>query len=235
MLRRDCSACGQLNPAEAKFCGKCGQRLKSLNDQIDLEAGHSRDPPTSAPERRQLTVMFCDLVGSTGLSARLDPEDLRSLIGAYRSGVADAVARFEGFIARYMGDGILVFFGYPVAHEDNAERAVRAGLAAVAEVERVSASARMALQARVSIATGVVVVGGQIGRGETQEIDVVGETPNLAAKLQIAANPGPGHNRGQHASATRADVRLPGAWPHRSQRIAPTGRGLAGAGRVDWR
>jgi class 3 adenylate cyclase/tetratricopeptide (TPR) repeat protein len=134
--------------------------------------------------------MFCDLVGSTALSARLDPEDLRGLIGAYRHGVADAVARFEGFVVRYMGDGILVFFGYPQAHEDNAERAVRAGLAAVAAVERLSTSARMPLQARTSIATGVVVVGGQIGRGETHEIDVTGETPNLAAKLQSAAKPG---------------------------------------------
>jgi class 3 adenylate cyclase len=145
---------------------------------------------TVIPERRQLTVMFCDLVDSTALSARLDPEDLRDVIGAYRHRVADAVARFEGFIARYMGDGVLVYFGYPRSHEDNAERAVRAGLAAVAAVRSISTRVGIQLQARAGIATGVVIVGGQIGGGETQEVDVTGETPNFAARLQAAAASG---------------------------------------------
>src|SRR6185295_3772783 len=110
------------------------------------ENAQSGQPHVAAAERRQLTVMFCDLVDSTALSARLDPEDLRDVIGAYRHRVADAVARFEGFIARYMGDGVLVYFGYPRSHEDNAERAVRAGLAAVAAVRSISTRVGIQLQ-----------------------------------------------------------------------------------------
>jgi len=118
-----------------------------------------RDTPAPADaERRQLTVMFCDLVGSTALSSRLDPEDLREVIGAYHRAVTEIVAGFEGFVSRYMGDGVLVYFGYPQAHEDDAERAVRAGLGAIDAVGRLDVkSAR--LQARVGIATGLVVVG----------------------------------------------------------------------------
>jgi class 3 adenylate cyclase len=139
-------------------------------------------------ERRQLTVMFCDLVGSTALSSRLDPEDLREVIGAYHRAVAEIVAGFDGFVAKYMGDGVLVYFGYPRAHEDDAERAVRAGLASIDAVGRLDVkSAR--LQARVGIATGLVVVGDLIGEGSAQEQSVVGETPNLAARLQALAEP----------------------------------------------
>ena len=134
-------------------------------------------------ERRQLTVMFCDLVGSTALSARLDPEDLREVIGAYHRAVAQIVAGFDGFVSRYMGDGVLVYFGYPQAHEDDAERAVRAGLGAIDAVRRLDVKSGK-LQARVGIATGLVVVG-----GEAVEHDVVGETPNLAARLQALAEP----------------------------------------------
>ena len=133
-------------------------------------------------ERRQLTVMFCDLVGSTALSARLDPEDMRDVIGTYQTCVAEVVGQHEGFVAKYMGDGVLVYFGYPQAHENDAERAVRAGLALVDAVGRLQASER--LQVRVGIATGVVIVGDLIGSGEAQERGVVGETPNLAARLQ---------------------------------------------------
>jgi class 3 adenylate cyclase/tetratricopeptide (TPR) repeat protein len=138
-------------------------------------------------ERRQLTVLFCDLVGSTALSARSDPEDLREVIGAYHGCVADTVARFEGFVAKYMGDGVLVYFGYPQAHEDDAERAVRAGLALIQAVGRLDG--REPLQARVGIASGLVVVGDLIGTGAAQERGVVGETPNLAARLQTLAAP----------------------------------------------
>src|SRR6516164_8272793 len=137
-------------------------------------------------ERRQLTVMFCDLVGSTELSSRLDPEDLREVIAAYHRAVAKAVSGFDGFVAKYMGDGVLVYFGYPLAHEDDAERAVRAGLALIDAVGRLEAKAVM-LQARVGIATGLVVVGDLIGEGSAQEQSVVGETPNLAARLQSVA------------------------------------------------
>jgi class 3 adenylate cyclase/predicted ATPase len=139
-------------------------------------------------ERRQLTVMFCDLVGSTALSARLDPEDLREVIAAYHRTTTDAVKSFDGFVAKYMGDGVLVYFGYPRAHEDDAERAVRAGLGVVDAVGRLGIKS-IQLQARVGIATGLVVVGDLIGEGSAQEQSVVGETPNLAARLQALAEP----------------------------------------------
>ena len=138
-----------------------------------------RDAATPADaERRQLTVMFCDLVGSTELSSRLDPEDLREVIAAYHRAVAETVARFDGFVAKYMGDGVLVYFGYPQAHEDDAERAVRAGLGVIDGVGRLDVKS-VELQARVGIATGLVVVGDLIGEGAAQEQTVVGETPNL--------------------------------------------------------
>ena len=138
-------------------------------------------PPIDA-ERRQLTVMFCDLVGSTPLSARLDPEDLRWIIGAYHRCVAEIVESFGGFVARYMGDGVLVYFGYPRAHEDDAERATRCGLALVDRVPQLNDTEE--LHARVGIATGLVVVG-----GEVDEHDVAGDTPNFAARLQAGAEP----------------------------------------------
>jgi class 3 adenylate cyclase/predicted ATPase len=140
-------------------------------------------------ERRQLTVMFCDLVGSTALSARLDPEDLREVIAAYHRAAAEVVGRFDGFVAKYMGDGVLVYFGYPRAHEDDAERAVRAGLGVIDSVGRLDVQS-IELRARVGIATGLVVVGDLIGEGSALEQSVVGETPNLAARLQALAEPG---------------------------------------------
>jgi class 3 adenylate cyclase/predicted ATPase len=133
--------------------------------------------------------MFCDLVGSTALSARLDPEDLREMIGAYHRRVAKVVGRYEGFVAKYMGDGVLIYFGYPQAHEDDAERAVRAGLKLAGTMDKVPSRTEAALQVRVGIATGVVVVGDLIGSGEAQERGIVGETPNLAARLQGIAEP----------------------------------------------
>jgi class 3 adenylate cyclase/predicted ATPase len=149
----------------------------------------SRDPPAPANvERRQLTVMFCDLVGSTELSARLDPEDLREIISAYHLAVAGAVNSFDGLVAKYMGDGVLVYFGYPNAHEDDAERAVRAALGIIGAVHRLDVGSDR-LRARVGIATGLVVVGDVIGEGSAQEQSVVGETPNLAARLQALAEP----------------------------------------------
>jgi class 3 adenylate cyclase/predicted ATPase len=151
--------------------------------------GAARDAPAPTDaERRQLTVMFCDLVGSTALSARLDPEDLREIIGAYHRAVAEIVAGFDGFVSRYMGDGVLVYFGYPQAHEDDAERAVRAGLGAIDAVGRLEVKS-VKLRTRVGIATGLVVVGDLIGAGSAQEQSVVGETPNLAARLQALAEP----------------------------------------------
>jgi class 3 adenylate cyclase/predicted ATPase len=145
-------------------------------------------PERADAERRQLTVLFCDLAGSTALSARLDPEDLREVIAAYHRAVAQVVAGFDGFVAKYMGDGVLAYFGYPQAHEDDAERAVRAGLGVVETVGRLEVKS-VDLQARVGIATGLVVVGDLIGEGAAQEQAVVGETPNLAARLQALAEP----------------------------------------------
>src|SRR5215472_6399770 len=141
-------------------------------------------------ERRHLTVMFCDLVGSTALSARLDPEDMRTLIGEYHSCITEVINRYQGIIARYMGDGVLVYFGYPQAHEDDAEQAVRAGLALVDAIAKLPTNANAALSARIGIATGVTVVGDLTGEGAAQERAAIGETPNLAARLQTLAEPG---------------------------------------------
>jgi class 3 adenylate cyclase len=141
---------------------------------------------TSMAERRQLTVMFCDLVGSTPLSTRYDPEDLREIVGAYHRCVADTVARFAASVAKYMGDGVLVYFGYPEAHEDDAERAVRAGLAVIDAVGRLATPEP--LNVGLGVASGLVVVGDLIGAGAAQERGVVGETPNLTARLQTMPN-----------------------------------------------
>src|SRR5690349_13797973 len=180
-----------------------GHRRLLLKAIADLAAGSPLpNPPLPGPdpgitregrvggeaERRQLTVMFCDLVGSTPLSTRFDPEDLREIVGAYHRCVADTVGRFGGFVAKYMGDGVLIYFGYPEAHEDDAERAARAGLAVIDAVGRLAT--QEPLNVRIGIATGLVVVGDLIGAGAAQERGVVGETPNLAARLQARARPG---------------------------------------------
>ena len=144
-------------------------------------------PPIDVAERRQVTVMFCDLVGSTALSARLDPEDLREVIASYHKCAGEIVRRFGGFVSQYLGDGVLVFFGYPRAHEDDAERAVRAGLELIAAVAGLNT--RASLQTRVGIATGLVVVGDLVDAGGSQERGIIGETPNLAARLQGIAEP----------------------------------------------
>ena len=172
-----CPACGFENEPTAKFCGGCGKPVG--------EAAAPAPPASSrsdTAERRQLTMMFCDLVGSTELSARLDPEDLRGIMGSYHRRVAETVEGFGGFVARYMGDGVLIYFGYPQAHEDDAERAIRCGLAVVEQVPQLNLAET--LHTRIGIATGLVVVG-----GEVVEHDVVGETPNLAARLQALAEP----------------------------------------------
>jgi class 3 adenylate cyclase len=183
------------------------QMLKAIADlyaepAVAAEVPAPEPAAGSAAERRQLTVMFCDLVGSTALSARLDPEELREVIAGYHRSVAAVVRRFDGLVAKYMGDGVLAYFGYPRAHEDDAERAVRAGLDIAAAVGQLGAPAIPGtpalgarpsgdqLEVRIGIATGLVVVGDLIGEGEAQERGVVGETPNLAARLQALAEPG---------------------------------------------
>ncbi|MGA8950053.1 MAG: adenylate/guanylate cyclase domain-containing protein, partial [Xanthobacteraceae bacterium] len=148
-------------------------------------------PPAPAPEaeRRQVTVLFSDLVGSTALATALDPEDLSRLIKRYQDACAGAVARFDGYIAKFMGDGVLAYFGFPQAHEDAAERSVRAALAIVDTVRQIERSDGVPLQTRVGIATGIVVVGDIVGSGAAREESIVGETPNLAARLQTLAEP----------------------------------------------
>ena len=143
----------------------------------------------SGAERRQLTVMFADLVGSTALSARLDPEELRDVIGAYHRRCAEVITSSGGFVAKYLGDGVLAYFGYPQAHEEDAERAVRAGLALIDAVAKLDAGHATTLRVRIGIATGLVVVGDLLGEGAAQEQAVIGETPNLAARLQGLAEP----------------------------------------------
>ncbi len=161
-----CRACGSENPPDKRFCGDCGAAQTSGSTALP-------EPPPAAiaplPERRQLTVMFADLVGSTPLGARLDPEDLREVMSTYHNCVASVVVRFDGFVAHYVGDGVLIYFGYPQAHEDNAERAARAGLAIVKAVSHLNTVAGPAgtLGTRIGIATGVVVVGDLIGSGSS--------------------------------------------------------------------
>lgn len=186
-----CRACGADNPPTNRFCGQCGARLEAA-----VGAG---GPPSEGgtaeegAERRQLTVMFCDMVGSTALSARLDPEDLREVMQAYRDAAVAAIARYDGRIAKYLGDGILAYFGYPNAHDDDAARAVGAGLAIVEAMPaleaRVGVPRGVELKCRVGIATGPVVVG-EMGAGERREaMAVIGETPNLADRIQKVSPP----------------------------------------------
>ena len=192
----DIELLGRLTNDDLKDIGvvSFGHRKKLLEAIAELAGAFPVSPQPAiepkardAAERRQVTVMFSDLVGSTALSARMDPEDLREVISAYQKCVSDVVRHFGGFVAKYLGDGVLVYFGYPEAHEDDAERAVRAGLELVAAVSDLKINAT--LQTRVGISTGLVVVGDLIGWGASQEQAIVGETPNLAARLQSIAEP----------------------------------------------
>jgi class 3 adenylate cyclase len=174
--------------------GSIGHRRRLLDAIAALSAAaapEALETPVILPaeaERRQLTVLFCDMVGSTALASRLDPEDLREVLGAFHAAVAEAVRQFGGYVAKYMGDGVLAYFGYPQAHEHDAERAVRAGLALVERIGRLESRGGK-LASRVGIATGPVIVGDLIGSGDAQERGVVGETPNLAARMQQMAPP----------------------------------------------
>jgi class 3 adenylate cyclase len=214
-LPRVCPGCGRQVRPTAKFCGECGTALgaegkpapaKGRRQKGAKTPGRATRPaarPTTAPppapeaERRQLTVMFCDLVGSTPLAEKLDPEDLRQVILAYQQVCAEAIRRFDGYLARYVGDGLLVYFGYPQAHEDDAQRAVRAGLGIVAALPELNTRLRplvgaqhaAPLQIRIGIHTGLVVVGDMGGGGYRDPLAIVGETPNIAARLQGLAEP----------------------------------------------
>src|SRR5262245_22968033 len=194
-----CPSCRALNPPTNRFCHQCGQGLAMAVPAASAgaptyTADEPRSPtpdPTQA-ERRQLTVMFCDLVGSTALSERLDPEDVREIVRAYQEVCAQAILRFDGHVAQYLGDGLLVYFGYPVAHEDDAQRAIRAALGIVGAMEllnaRLYAEREIRLAVRLGIHTGLVVVG-QMGGGGRHERLALGDTPNIAARLQALAEP----------------------------------------------
>src|SRR3954447_14179459 len=172
-----CGHCGLENPAGMKFCGGCGRPLAAPE-------------PDEAAQRLHVTVMFCDLVGSTQLVASRDPEDYRELLAAYQRLCEAAVARFEGWAAQWAGDGLLAYFGYPRAHEDDAQRAIHAGLAIVAELGQLSARLDVELQVRVGLHSGVVVAG-EVGTGGARlERAVIGTTPHVAARLQSLAAPG---------------------------------------------
>src|SRR5271167_1143702 len=194
----DAEVLSDLTDADLEKIGVSFGHRKRLLKAIAALAGPAAAPPTpatpipvaDAAERRQLTVMFCDLVGSTAMSARLDPEDMREVIRAYQDACSGAVARYDGFVAKFMGDGVLAYFGFPRAHEEDAERAVRAGLDITNVVSKLETRAKERLRVRIGIATGIVVVGDRVGQGSAQEQAVVGETPNLAARLQALAEPG---------------------------------------------
>jgi class 3 adenylate cyclase/tetratricopeptide (TPR) repeat protein/DNA polymerase III delta prime subunit len=155
---------------------------------VSADASERSDASETTAERRPLSVMFCDLIGSTALSSRLDAEDLREVIRSYQACVATTIQQFDGFIARYVGDGVLIYFGWPEARETDAERAVRAGLAVAAAVSATPVGGEP-LHVRIGIATGLVVIGEPIGSGDSRQQTAVGETPNLAARLQGLAGP----------------------------------------------
>jgi class 3 adenylate cyclase/predicted ATPase len=185
-LPQRCGLCGAENPPGKRFCGNCAASLTNLQ----AAESPSGAVPLALPntEFRQVSVMFCDLVGSTALSSRLDPEDYRDVMMAYQERVAAVVEKFDGFIACYQGDGVLIYFGWPAADEADAERAVRAGLAMIEAVCSAPIKGQK-LQVRVGIATGPVIIGDLIGTGSAQQLTVLGETPNLASRLQTLAEP----------------------------------------------
>src|SRR5262245_33187583 len=191
-LSRACPGCGQAVPPEDSFCSECGASVVA-GGITPAPSSTLRTAPTIAPgptsERRQLTIMFCDMVGSSALSTRLDPEEQGEVIAAFHACCANAIKAFGGMVAQYLGDGVLAYFGYPTAHENDAERAILAGLAILKAVRTVRTAADVAVQTRIAIGSGVVVVGDLMREGVTQENAAIGETTNLVARLQAIAEP----------------------------------------------
>jgi class 3 adenylate cyclase len=192
-LPRTCSNCGNAVPAENSFCSKCGTRVATGNVASVSSATTRSTAPTpstaSSAERRQLTIMFCDMVGSSALSTRLDPEEQGDVIAPFHTCCADEIKSLGGMVAQYLGDGVLAYFGYPTAHENDAEQAILAGLAILKAVASLKPATDLALQTRIAIGSGVVVVGDLIRQGLTQENAAIGETTNLVARLQAIAEP----------------------------------------------
>jgi class 3 adenylate cyclase len=183
-----CPKCGSENPPEASFCGDCGEGLDFPAKAEAEEHAHSIivDQHAVEGERRHLTVLFCDLVNSTSIAAQLDPEQWREIVSKYHRAAAQAIERFGGRVAQYLGDGVMAYFGWPEAHDNDAERAARAGLAILDAISKLNGRpSRAKLAARVGIDSGAVVVGAGAGK----ETDVFGDTPNIAARVQAAAAP----------------------------------------------
>ena len=198
LLENRCPKCRSDNPPGKHFCGDCGAALTSPATTTTAAA------PRSVPnaERRHLTVLFCDLVGSTEIAAQLDPEEWREVVALYYRSAVEAVTRFGGQVAKYLGDGVMAYFGWPEAHDNDGENAVRAGLAILDAVVKLNNdSTTPELAARVGIDSGAVVV----GAGATRETDVFGDTPNIAARLQAAAAPGYGNH---NCSNPSFDIRI---------------------------
>src|SRR5262245_23215249 len=199
-LQNLCAQCGFENPSRFKFCGACGTPLsgqtltpsppqEQSTPQVAISAPEPRSPDA---ERRQLTVMFCDLVDSTKLSSQLDPEEYREVVRAYQQVCSEVITRFDGHIAQLLGDGLLVYFGYPQAHEDDAQRAVRTGLGILAAMGdlniRLQQAKDIQLALRLGIHTGLVVVGEMGGAGRQEQL-ALGDVPNIASRLQGLAAP----------------------------------------------
>src|SRR5712692_6634054 len=183
-----CTKCGAENPPTSNFCGKCGAPLGAQVSPADA-ATRLVEAREVAGERRHLTILFCDLVGSVALAAQLDPEEWRATVAGYQRAASEAIKRFGGEVVRYVGDGIMAFFGYPVAHDNDAERAARAGLAildAIAQLNEQPAHPKLAV--RIGVDSGRVVV--SPGAGGGQAVDAFGDTANIAARVQAAADPG---------------------------------------------
>jgi class 3 adenylate cyclase/tetratricopeptide (TPR) repeat protein len=187
-----CHSCGQVIPLNNKFCGNCGTPTEPSGTPKNVEPEMPAETPQATEteaERRQLTVMFCDLANSTALSEKLDPEDLRDVITTYQNACTEKIKKYNGYIARFMGDGILIYFGYPIASEDAAESAVHSGLEIISAIQEIKPFQDFKLEVRLGVATGLVVAGDIIGEGAAEEHAVLGMTPNLAARLQSIALP----------------------------------------------
>jgi len=185
MARAKCPNCANETESEAAFCPACGTPLA-----VPATAAGLSGAPTRRAERRPLTVLFCDIVGSVSLANTLDPEDMMQVLQAFQTSCDDLIARHGGYVAKYLGDGVLAYFGYPSADEEDASHAVRAALALQSAMGSLPLPAGISCKARVGVATGLVVINDLVSRGELREVGVVGETPNLAARLQSAAPAG---------------------------------------------
>jgi class 3 adenylate cyclase len=194
-----CSVCDHINPPGSRFCNACGHNLNARPSSAEPETKIATEAEQSAlelfipeAERRQLTLMFCDLVDSTKLSSQLDPEDYREVVREYQKVCSEVITRFDGHVAQYLGDGLLVYFGYPIAHEDDAQRAIHTGLGIIEAIgvlnTRLEQAKEITLTARLGIHTGLVVIGEMRGAGRQEQL-ALGETPNLAARIQNIAAP----------------------------------------------